>query len=156
MDEVLQLTAQVMSLRSTCPSTSVGAVYALDGRILATGYNGAPAGLPHCQHPPRGGNDASEPTCRIAVHAEANGLAFAARHGIPLGGSTVYSTLSPCGPCARLLVNAGVVRFVAASMYRDHAGVDVLRTAGVAFDWIPLAIAWYRVNSDVRNVWVPL
>lgn len=175
MDEVLQLTAHAMALRGTCPTARVGAVFALDGRILATGYNGAPAGLPHCDHPaapapvelpaiaaPRpqhataAGNAA--PTCAVAVHAEANGLAFAARYGVPLGGSTIYCTLSPCSACARLLVNAGVARFVATAMYRDHAGVHVLRSAGVRFDWLPLAGHLLgRVEADAAHpsIWRP-
>lgn len=132
MDEVLQLTAGVMALRGTCPTSLVGAVFALDGRILATGYNGAPTGSPHCTHA------AQDSPCRTAVHAEANGLAFAARYGVRLDGATVYCTLSPCPTCARLLVNAGIARFVTSSLYREHDGIDVLRASGVAFDWVPL------------------
>lgn len=69
--------------------------------------------------------------CRNATHAEANALAFAARQGISTDGATLYVSISPCETCARLLIAAGIVRVVALSEYRDQAGVELLRTAGV-------------------------
>lgn len=126
--------AAELAKRGTCPSAQVGAVAALDGRILATGYNGAPTGLPHCTHDPRSGNTPPDATtCRTAVHAEANLVAFAARVGARLEGSTVYTTLSPCLACAHLLLNAGVSRVVARAMYRDQSCVDVFSAVGLRF-----------------------
>src|SRR5687767_4618485 len=110
MDQVLMNVAREMARRGTCSRQRVGAVVARDGRILTSGYNGSPRGMLHCVHPPGEtshvrGVDA--PTCTLAVHAEANAVAFAARHGIALDGATLYTTLSPCVPCAQLVVNAG-------------------------------------------------
>lgn len=128
MDAVLLETARVMATRGTCSRAHVGAVLAVDGRICATGFNGSPHGLPHCQH-----TDDEDPTvtCTTAVHAEANAVAFAARHGVSIQGATLYCTHTPCVHCAMLLVNTGIVRVVCATEYRDLTGVRVLASVGV-------------------------
>lgn len=131
MDAVLLETAYLMSLRGTCSRASVGCVVALDGRICATGYNGAPRGLPHCEHARDEPSTADAPTCRTAVHAEANAVAFAARNGVALVGATLYSTTAPCLACAMLVVNAGISRVVFGLEYRDTGGVGLLESADV-------------------------
>lgn len=127
MDAVLLEVAYTMSLRGTCSRHRVGAVVALDGRICATGYNGAPRGLDHCDHR----FDPANEGCRDATHAEANAVAFAARTGVALEGATLYTTLSPCLACAMLIVNAGIARVVYAVGYRDVGGVELLERADV-------------------------
>lgn len=134
MDEVLLEIAAVMATRGTCSTLQVGAVIARDGRILASGYNGSARGLPHCVHPPRSETelgDATRATCSTSVHAEANAVAFAARHGVALNGATLYVTASPCVPCAQLVVNAGIVQVIAGQLYRVRDGVDLMSAAGV-------------------------
>lgn len=137
LDTLVEIT-EVMARRSTCILANVGALASLDGRILATGYNGVPTGRPHCVHPEdeRGSGyaeyaDASKPKCLQTIHAEANVIAFAAKYGIPLFDSIIVTTLSPCYACAGLLINAGVRGVVAARAYRDPAGVDLLRDATI-------------------------
>src|SRR5215213_2311948 len=122
--DTLLRVAYVMAERSTCTRLKVGAVAAFDGRILATGYNGAPARTPHCTHPP------SE-ICQRSVHAEANVVAYAARHGVKLAGSEIYATDSPCYTCACLLINAGVSSVVFTRKYRDESGIRLLADVGV-------------------------
>lgn len=104
------------STRATCPLRQVGAVLVAERRILATGYNGSPAGLPHCLDvgcmPVPGYPD----SCERTVHAEANALTQAARRGVSVQGATLYVTCRPCWRCFGLLVNAGI-RAIA---YRDH------------------------------------
>lgn len=119
--------ARLMAERSTCQRAHVGAVIAREGRILTTGYNGAPAGMPHCNHRPTD----LEGGCKNAVHAEANAVAYAARYGINLMSSTLYTTLTPCLACAQLVINAGVTRAISSSIYRDMMGVNLLRDAGL-------------------------
>lgn len=126
MDTTLLDTARVLAKRSTCSRALVGAVIALDGRILSTGYNGAPSGVQHCVHV---ANDVTG--CEIAVHAEANAIAFAAKHGTALAGATLYTTLSPCLKCAQLVINAGIVRVVIGKVYRDHSGSALLERLGI-------------------------
>jgi dCMP deaminase len=133
MDETLLAVAFVMSQRATCPTARVGCAIALDGRVLATGYVGAPRGMPHCTHDV-GDDSSNRPTCDVSVHAEANAVAFAARNGVPLDGSTVFTTLAPCTVCAKLLINVGATRVVCAQLYRDHGGVELLLRAGITVD----------------------
>lgn len=121
--------ADVISKRGTCERAKVGCVIAKDGRPIATGYVGAPSGLPHCisvgcQTGPDGG-------CIRTVHAEANAIAFAARHGTSTEGSELYTTTAPCLSCAKLIINAGIRLVVFRERYRDPAGLDLLIQARV-------------------------
>ena|SRR5690625_2158094 len=125
LDTTLLNAARVFARRSTCPRLHVGAVLAVDSRIVSTGYNGVASGLPHCRH------SDDEAQCLDAVHAEANVIAFAARNGIGTAGSTLYVTHSPCLDCAKLLINAGVERVVYAEQYRSAAGLILLERVGV-------------------------
>lgn len=126
IDEVLMESAWLWSRRATCSRLSVGAILVKDTRTIATGYNGAPSGMPHCNH------WNSDDPCSISVHAEANTLAFAAKKGISTEGATMYVTHAPCAPCARLMVNAGIAEVVWQDVYKSSAGIDVLVAAGVA------------------------
>lgn len=138
LDETLLHCAYTWAARGTCPSAQVGCVLARDGRSLVSGYNGAPAGLPHCDHEPRPGNseagrsDPTAATCTTAVHDVANAIAFASRYGVATDGATAYCTYSPCLACAKLLIQAGIVRVVYGQLYRDTSALDLLDAAGVA------------------------
>jgi len=139
-DYYFLLIADMVALRSTCPRRQVGAVFVgEDNGILATGYNGAPRGMPHCDHSHREGHTTDEQrgidkngNCITAVHAEANALYHAARHGISLWHSTLYCTCAPCRACFHALVQAGVHRivYVDTCPYFDcsQAGVDDMTT----------------------------
>ena len=143
---VLMDVARTMARRSTCSRAQVGAVLARDTRIIGSGYNGAPAGLPHCNHDctcPVWWSDyehaddcASMQPCEIAVHAEANAIAAAARFGVALEGSALYVTLAPCLNCARLLVSAGVTEVYYGETYRSTDGLDLLRQADIVYSLI--------------------
>ena len=93
-----------------------------DRTIVSTGYNGAVAKLPHCLDV---GCDIVNNHCERVVHAEANAVAQAARNGASCAWATAYITLNPCYNCWKLLVNAGVVRFVYADLY--HLDPRVIR-----------------------------
>lgn len=144
-DEMLMSMAKIAALRGTCSRASVGVAIARDGRILSTGYNGAPSGVEHCDHTCtcRLAQDdhsslnalcnANKP-CLVAVHAEANAISWAARGGISLLGSTMYVTMSPCRSCAQLIINSGVERIVIDQWYRDPAGVQLLASVGIEIE----------------------
>jgi dCMP deaminase len=130
--------AEVIAERGTCDRKQVGAVIARDGRIISVGYNGAPPGLPHCEENMHGWNFSKHPDlmveeqgCRNATHAEANALAFAARHGVPTDGADLFVTVAPCENCARLLIAAGVRRVWFKEAYRVSQGFDLLEAAGI-------------------------
>ena len=128
-DEWLIRVATVTSARGTCLRASVGCVISRDGRIISTGYVGSPRGLPHCTDV--GCDESTYSGCIRTVHAEANAIAFAARHGIATEGAELHCTHSPCGNCAKLIINAGIVRLVYDKPYRDVSPINLLNRAGL-------------------------
>lgn len=124
-------TAKLVAARGTCARLQVGAVVHRDGRILVTGYNGAPSGLPHCVHDRDLAPDEDIRRC-VAQHAERNCIDWAARHGIRLEGAELVTTDTPCVQCAGSIINAGLVSVISLRPYRLGAGVDLLRAAGVS------------------------
>lgn len=148
--DMLMMTAFIVSQRGTCSRRAVGALIAKQGRILSTGYNGAPAGMSHCDHtsepdvvvgtetPITG--PATEIGCQRAVHAEVNAIAFAARYGIPVENSDLFTTMAPCLACAQLIINSGIIRVVCGSLHHraaEHAGMELLQVAGIRVDTVP-------------------
>lgn len=137
-DEHWMAAARLASEMSTCASgRKVGAVFVKDKRLLATGVNGVPSGYPHPESCPR--RELGLPSGQglelcVCAHAEANAIANAARHGIPLDGATVYVTCQPCGSCMGALANVGVRRVVFGGHYPDerthaiahHAVIDLV------------------------------
>lgn len=119
--------AQLISMRGTCRRAQVGAVLTLEGRIVASGYNGPLPNNPDCIE---GICDASK-GCTRAVHAEANAIAYAARFGIPLKGSILYCTHSPCIKCAELIIQAGITKVIYSDEYRIKDGIDLLKDNNV-------------------------
>lgn len=122
-DETFLEVARVLSRRGTCSRKAVGAVLVKDTRIVATGYNGAPAGLPHCNHQATVGSDMENGHCAVAEHAERNALIYSGRES---RGGTMYVTVAPCLTCLRMMVTAGVVRIVYGESYRPDRRVDEL------------------------------
>jgi dCMP deaminase len=143
-DFILMETAKLWAQRSTCSRLHVGAVIARDSRILTTGYNGAPSGMPHCDHTctcPSStfgnkkhskGCPAGKP-CLLSVHAEANTIAFAARYGLSLDGAFLYTTHTPCRPCCMLIVNAGIAAVVWEQDYLRDDGLELLKAGKVGY-----------------------
>lgn len=144
-------TANIWAARSTCSRLRVGVVIAKESRILVQGYNGAPAGMPHCDHAcqcfgipneeaiyrapeDHRGDCAMINPCEVSVHAEANAIAWAARHGIALVGAQLYTTHMPCLACAKLIINAGLLSVTFRDSYRDESGIRLLRDAFIAVD----------------------
>ena len=131
-DEYFMAIARAVATRATCDRRSVGAVIVKDKRILATGYNGAPVGMRHCDH--TDGADMRDGHCARSTHAEQNALVQAARYGTPIAGGTLYCTDNPCLTCAKLLINAGIVRVVYEAAYPDDLAVAMLDEAGTAIE----------------------
>jgi dCMP deaminase len=135
-DEYFMSIAREVAKRSTCLRRRVGSLVVLEKRILATGYNGAPSGLPHCAETGCQRDQLGVPSgqrtelCR-GLHAEMNALLQGARHGIRMDGATIYSTLMPCSLCSKMIINSGIVRVVAAVDYPDELAHRMLGEAGV-------------------------
>ncbi len=136
----LDIASQV-ARRSTCLRRQVGAILVRDKRILTTGYNGAPRGLVHCLERGCLREDMSIPAgerhelCR-GLHAEMNAIIQAAIHGIRVEGATLYATAYPCSLCARMLINAGIVRIVASGDYPDKLAKELLAEAGIPVEMV--------------------
>ena len=128
--------AEMVAKRSTCLRRHVGAILVKDKRILATGYNGAPAGLKHCEEVGCIRQNESIPSgerhelCR-GLHAEQNAIIQAAYHGISIAGSTLYCTNKPCIICSKMLINAGIVKIIYEKGYDDPLADQMITEAGI-------------------------
>jgi dCMP deaminase len=136
-DELCMSIASMVALRGTCDRAQVGACLARDGRVLVTGYNGPPAGLPHCQDPGGCGSPLPADGCLRSVHAEANCIAYAARLGIATDGADLYCSHLPCLKCAELIINAGIRRLFYSIDYRLKDGWILLQQAGIDMIRLP-------------------
>ena len=129
--------AELVSKRSTCCRRAVGSGLVRDHRILATGYNGAPSKLKHCldigclREQLKIPSGERHELCR-GLHAEQNAVIQAALHGVNTKGSTLYCTNHPCVICAKMIINAGVVRIVIRDGYHDKLAAQMLKEAGIS------------------------
>lgn len=131
----MELTEEVGTWAS-CFRRKVGAVIVRDNRVMATGYNGAPAGIRSCIE--RGEclreklhvESGTRAELCFAAHAEQNALIQAARYGINIDGSTLYCTHQPCVICAKMIINAGVKRVVYREGYPDEFAMQLFEEAG--------------------------
>lgn len=138
-DQYFMKLAFLVAERSTCRRHHVGAVIVRDKRILTTGYNGAAANTVDCLKLGCLREQLGIPSgqrheiCR-AIHAEQNAIIQAGLHGITIKGSTLYCTHSPCILCAKMLVNAGIQKFVMCIDYADESFKALFKEAGVAYE----------------------
>ena len=124
--------ARLIAGRSTCRRGSVGAIVVRDRRIVSSGYNGAPPGLPHClEEDCIIAPDRANEGCQRAIHAEANAIAWAARHGVPTEGAVMWCTHGPCPKCAQLILSSGIVEVNYNIEYRLKDGIALLEQAGI-------------------------
>ncbi|MBA4370073.1 MAG: cytidine deaminase [Coriobacteriaceae bacterium] len=141
-DEYFMAIAEQVAGRSTCIRRACGAVLVKDKRILATGYNGAPRGIAHCDQVGCLREQLGVPSgekhelCR-AIHAEQNAVVQAAKYGTQIDGSMVYTTHQPCVLCAKILINAGVTEIVFRDAYPDQLSQDLIAEAGVELRHFP-------------------
>ena len=136
-DEYFMQMAELTAKRSTCLRRQVGAVIVKDRHIIATGYNGAPRGLKHCEE--KGGclrqqlgvpSGQRHELCR-ALHAEQNAIIQAATLGQSIEDGTIYVTHQPCVICAKMIINAGLKRIVVREAYPDEMATEILDEAGI-------------------------
>lgn len=137
--------ARVVSMRSTCCRLNVGAVLVdQQHRILSLGYNGAPAGEPHC-----GGKTCKYHTtmgCKV-IHAEVNALTRAPTG--PLAGATLYVTHSPCFDCARRIVQMGIQRVIYETEYRLADPINILSRDIEVYRLLP---SGYLLNQQTGDI----
>lgn len=134
-DEYFLKLAMLISERSTCPRMHCGAVIVRNRRVLATGYNGSPPGLPHCDDV---GCLVVDNHCQRTTHAELNAVIQAALHGVSIHGATLYATNMACTTCAKMLIGAGVERVVVFSHYHKTLASEFYRQAKVPIEILPM------------------
>lgn len=125
--------AFVASMAATCPRKHVGSVIVRDRRVIATGYNGSLPGQPHCEDV---GCMIEDGHCIRAVHSEANALLQACRFGVSVEGASIYVTTSPCWPCFKLILGAGLKVIVYGEKYWDDRITDLAKEFKVSL--VPL------------------
>ncbi len=136
IDEYFMNIAEVVATRSTCLRNNVGAVIVRDKRIISTGYNGAPRNLEHCldigciRDRENIESGTMHEICR-AVHAEQNAIIQAALHAVSTKDATIYCTHQPCILCAKMIINANIVRVVFRDAYPDNMAIEFFTAAGV-------------------------
>ncbi|MBY0244335.1 MAG: dCMP deaminase family protein [Sphingobacteriaceae bacterium] len=115
-----------LATRSHCVRAQVGAVLTKDTRIVSIGYNGPPAGTHNCDEEwgEQGCAKDSKGSCSLAIHAEQNAIIYAIKNGAKIEGSTLYTTLSPCISCARLILSSGIKTVLYQHSYAAYKGLD--------------------------------
>ena len=135
-DQYFMDITRLVATRSTCLRRQVGAILVKERNILATGYNGVPSGITHCDaegclrvrlNVPSGER---HELCR-GLHAEQNAIIQAARHGININGATLYCTTMPCIICTKMIINAGIGKVVYGEGYTDDLAREMIREAGI-------------------------
>ena len=125
--------------RSSCRKRQIGALIVIDNRIVSTGYNGTPRGVPNCidggcrrcaDDEIGGGKDLDICWCS---HAEENAIVQSAYHGIAINRGTLYTTCSPCITCAKLIINAGITDVMYWADYPQQSA-ELLIAGGVRFE----------------------
>ena len=140
-DEYFMQIAELVGSRATCDRGRAGTVVTRDKRILTTGYVGAPAGVKDCdevghelhtvEHP----DGTKTQHCVRGTHSEQNTIVQAARIGVSLNGGTLYTHMAPCYACAKMIINAGIVRIVAGKDYHGaQRSKEIFKEAGVKFE----------------------
>ena len=132
-DDIYMELANNLARRSHCVKMKVGAVITQDTRIVSLGYNGPPAGTNNCDEewPETGCPRNERGGCSLALHAEENAILYAAKNKVTLSGGTLYITLSPCLPCARIIFTMGIKKVFYLNSYAEYKGMDL--DEGLAF-----------------------
>ncbi len=138
-DQYFMDITRLVATRSTCLRRQVGAILVKGRNILATGYNGVPSGITHCDvegclrvrlNVPSGER---HELCR-GLHAEQNAIIQAARHGVNIDGATLYCTTMPCIICTKMIINAGIAKVVYAEGYTDDLAREMIREAAIVVE----------------------
>lgn len=124
--------ARIWSENSYCKRRQVGALIVKDKSIISDGYNGTPSGFENlCE-------DENDKTKPYVLHAEANAITKVAKSSNSSDGATLYVTASPCIECAKLIIQAGIIRVVYSELYRCCDGIELLEKAGIKVDLVEM------------------
>ena len=147
-DQYFMDIARVVSSRSTCDRKFVGAVIVRDKTILSTGYNGSIRKLEHCDE---AGHIMENGHCVATIHAEANAILQAAKNGVCIDESAIYTTASPCWPCFKMIANAGIRRICYGEFYRDLRIFEIAKKLKIELVKIDVVYTDIRGSSPRRR-----
>jgi dCMP deaminase len=153
-DDYFMAIVKIIAARGTCDRLYAGSVLVKDNRIIATGYNGSPAGLPHCNDI---GHLMEEGHCVRTIHGEHNSLLQAALEGgTSTQGSTMYTKYSPCIHCTKYIIACGIKRIVMGKVYRNPSALDMLKEAGVEVEVYKQDSNWQAELLQIFSEDIPL
>ncbi|MBU0636670.1 MAG: cytidine/deoxycytidylate deaminase family protein [Patescibacteria group bacterium] len=156
-DEYFLKIMEIVGSRSSCDRGRSGCVIVKDKRIISTGYVGSPINTPHCDevghemHTIINLDGTKSKHCIRTTHAEQNAICQAARFGIAFENSTLYCKMTPCYACAKMIINAGIKRVVAAQDY--HTGKrskEIFAQANVQFNLISDTMTIYSDQDLIK------
>jgi dCMP deaminase len=126
-DDIFMELAVNLAQRSHCIKKHVGAVLTKDTRIISIGYNGPPPGTHNCdeEFPEEGCSRDSKGSCSLALHAEQNAILYAVKNKASVEGSTLFVTLAPCLPCARIIYSMGIKKVIFLNSYAAYKGIGL-------------------------------
>lgn len=147
-DDYFMAITRIIATRSTCDRLRAGAILVKNNRIISTGYNGSPPGLPHCDSD--AGHLMEEDHCVRTIHAEHNTiLQSAVIGGLRTEDSTLYTLYSPCIHCAKYIVAAGIKRIVVGKLYRNEQAREYLEKAGTKFEIYQANEEWNKLLRQI-------
>ena len=135
---ILKETAEM----STCARVQVGCVIVRDGRIISTGWNGVPAKKKHCNNHFKKkewkgiesylSEKHNKWSTQNEIHAETNAIGYAAQNGVSIKEAVLYTSISPCVFCAKLICASGIKKVFYVKEYdRDNGGIKFLKENNV-------------------------
>lgn len=149
-DDYFMSIAKIVGARSTCERLRAGAVLTKNNRIISTGYNGAPPGLPHCDS--EAGHLMENGHCVRTIHGEHNAILQAAQiSGATTEGATMYTKYSPCIHCAKYIIAAGIKRVVIGKIFRNADAINYLMSADVKVEIYKENSEWNCLASKIMS-----
>lgn len=152
-DEYFLSMANIVAARATCDRLWAGCVIVVDGEIAATGYNGAPSGLPECDEV---GHLMVDGHCKRTIHAEQNALYQAKKKFRNLTGGVAYINATPCEICLSELLKWGVKRIVCGSHYRsterEQSTAQLVSAWSAVIEYHPMPDILLTFGTEVTDV----
>ena len=144
---------RIVATRSSCDRLATGAILVKRKRIIATGYNGAPSGMPNCNE---AGHLLEDGHCVRTIHGEHNALLQAAiQGGTSTVGTTMYTKYSPCIHCTKYIIAASIKRVVVGKIYRNEKSIEMLKQGGVAVDLYQENPEWQKELIQIFSEDIP-
>jgi dCMP deaminase len=116
--------AYEVSSASHAQRKKVGAIIVKENRIISYGYNGTPYGFDNaCEE--------DGVTKKEVLHAESNAITKCAMSNESTKDAYLYTTMSPCYDCAKLIIQSGIKAVYYKEKYADIEGIKLLTKAGI-------------------------